>query len=107
MARVGGGSQGVGPPVGSTLVICQAEAPPPGLVEVSTLPTRSIATHNDAEGHATPIKLALGSTSAGDDHDNGDPATAAGGKIPATQADKTSATTICPTRPTRTPLLAA
>jgi hypothetical protein len=40
-------------PVVSTLAIVHAEAPPVGLVEVTTLPNSSVATHREALGHET------------------------------------------------------
>lgn len=39
-----------------------ALAPPVGLVEVSTSPAPSTATHSDAEGHETPPSMLLPST---------------------------------------------
>jgi hypothetical protein len=42
--------------------VVQLPAPPVGSVEVTAFPPGSTATHNEAEGHDTPLKPLLGST---------------------------------------------
>ena len=49
-----GQATAVRPLVPSTLAVTQVDAPPVGLVELLALPTRSIATHSDGDGHEIP-----------------------------------------------------
>jgi hypothetical protein len=41
-------------------VIVHASRPPVGLVEVTALPTSSTATHNETDGHDTPVSAFRG-----------------------------------------------